>query len=169
MYIINIHNFVVRDHESQPRNGTPLKKILLYYRNRIRIQTVYKRGGAYLFEGRPMFRDISQSRCRIKRRETKKRSTGHGMNGGRGREALGAAAGGTPLGVHNPRTMGAGARNNAVYKRRHNAGISETTNGLTADYRQMRGLGGRQSRLLFSGQPPEAESARICDRSPARG
>ena len=29
-------------------------------------------------------------------------------------------------------------RNNEVYKRRHNAGISETTSGLTTDYRQMR-------------------------------
>lgn len=167
MYIINLHNFVVRDHESQPRNGTLLKKVL-YYRNRIRIQTVYKRRGAYLFERRPMFRDISQSRCRIKRRETKKRSTGHGMNGGRGREALGAAAGGTPLGVHNPRTMGAGARNNAVYKRRHNAGISETTNGLTADYRQMRGLGAPWRPTEPAPLLRPAARSRICDRSPAR-
>lgn len=29
-------------------------------------------------------------------------------------------------------------RNNEVYKRHHNAGISETTSGLTTDYRQMR-------------------------------
>jgi len=48
--------------------------------------------------------------------------------------------------------MGAGARNNAVYKRRHNAGISETTNGLTADYRQMRGLDAPQQSSRFS--PP---------------
>lgn len=77
-----------------------------------------------------------------------------------------------PLGVHNPRTMGAGARNNAVYKRRHNTGISETTNGLTADYRQMRGPDAprraaprRPSRFSPLGQPPEAESTRISDRS----
>lgn len=62
--------------------------------------------------------------------------------------------------------MGAGARNNAVYKRRYNAGISETTNGLTADYRQMRGLGAApRAAPLFSGQPAEAESSARISRS----
>lgn len=45
--------------------------------------------------------------------------------------------------VDNGRRM----RNNEVYKRRHNAGISETTSGLTTDYRQMR-FSPRQIRAL---------------------
>jgi len=106
-------------------------------------------------------------------RRNEKRSAGpkgEGEGGGEKRpvQRPGHAA---PLGVHNPRTMGAGARNNAVYKRRHNAGISETTNGLTADYRQMRGLGAlrrRPSRFSPPGQPPEAESTWISDCSLAR-
>lgn len=98
-----------------------------------------------MFERSPMFRDISRSRRRIERGETKKKRRARGEEGGEKRSVQ-RPGHATLLDVHNPRTMGARARNNAVYKRHHNAGISETTNGLTADYRQMRDLGGSARR-----------------------